>query len=280
MFLLLGTLWVNADERTFRQRGPNQPLYVVTHNHYAQGFTPAGPTARFGDLIMIEIFNPKAVSSDQTSSYEVGRRYALFVGGERRGDVKIERVTPLQCNSSAAVVSADPSVHLSTEAMALATNAKMIRPHQNAQHQANAIERSQAMRLAMEGFRKHGVPDEAAKDIQIEHLVVTKVDHRGQRVLIGSLSVKAKGARHDMFLIGGITGSKSSIELARYHKTTDLEDGKDSERVRFVDQLDLDHDGTDEVVIEVTGYENEQFEIYTRQDGAWRQAWVGGQGGC
>jgi hypothetical protein len=46
-----------------------------------------------------------------------------------------------------------------------------------------------------------------------------------------------------------------------------------------VDQLDLDHDGTDEVVIEVTGYENEQFEIYTRQDGAWRQAWVGGQGG-
>ena len=131
----------------------------------------------------------------------------------------------------------------------------------------------------MEGFRKHGVPDEA-KDIQIEHLVVTKVDHRGQRVLIGSLSVKAKGARHDMFLIGGITGSKSSIELARYHKTTDLEDGKDSERVRFVDQLDLDHDGTDEVVIEVTGYENEQFEIYTRQDGAWRQAWVGGQGGC
>jgi hypothetical protein len=136
------------------------------------------------------------------------------------------------------------------------------------------------MRLGIEEFRKHGVADEAAKDIQIGHLVVTEVDPSGRRVLIGSLSVKANGAQHDMFLIGRMASSTASLELARYHKTTDLDDGKDSEHVQFVDQLDLDHDGTDEVIIEVTGYENEQFEIYARQNGAWRQVWVGGQGGC
>jgi hypothetical protein len=47
-----------------------------------------------------------------------------------------------------------------------------------------------------------------------------------------------------------------------------------------VDQLDLDGDGFDEIVIEVTGYENEKFAIYHRGDGSWTQVHLGGQGGC
>ena len=92
--------------------------------------------------------------------------------------------------------------------------------------------------------------------------------------------VEMKGKRHEVFLIGKSASSGATTELARYHLTTDLEDGKDSEDVRFADQLDLDGDGTDEIVLEVRGYESEEFQIYKRHKGTWQQVHVGGQGGC
>jgi hypothetical protein len=193
--------------------------------------------------------------------------------------VKIRKVMPLQCDSSAALVSADPPLHLPKDAMALATNAEKIRPHANSQRQADAGEQKHARQLAMNAFRKHGVPGELAKSIKVDQLIVTKVDESESK-FIGSLYVEAKGVRHEVFLIGKLGSSEAAMGLARYHETTDLEDGKDSEDVRFVDQLDLDGDGTDEIVVEVRGYENEEFGIYKRRNGIWSQVHVGGQGGC
>jgi hypothetical protein len=277
---LIVPVLANADKGQFAWQGPDKPVYVVTENHYAEGFTPEGDTARFGDLIAIEIFNPKARPKEEDAVYKVGEHLALFMGGQRRGDVRVEKVMPLQCDSSAALVSADPSVNLAKDGMALATNANKIRPHANSQRQADAEEQKYAKQLAMNAFRKHGLPEVLANSIKVNQLIVTRVDESESKFVIGSLYVETKGARHEMFLIGKIDSSGATTELGRYHKTTDLEDGKDSEDVRFVDQLDLDGDGTDEIVIEVTGYENEEFGIYRRQGGFWSQVHVGGQGGC
>jgi hypothetical protein len=270
----------NADKGKVAWQGADKPVYVVTENHYAEGFTPDGDTARFGDLIAIEIFNPKASPTEEDAVYKVGERLALFVGGQRTGDVKISKVMPLQCDSSAALVSADPHLHLAKDAMALATNAGKIRPHANSQRQADDGEQKYARQLAMNAFRKHGVPEELAKGIKVDQLIVTKVDESESKLVIGSLYVEAKGVRHEVFLIGKLDSSGATTELARYHKTTDLEEGTDSENMRFVDQLDLDGDGTDEIVVEVTGYENEEFGIYKRRNGLWSKVHLGGQGGC
>lgn len=35
--------------------GPDQPVYAVMQNQYAEGLTPDGNTPRFGDLSAIEI---------------------------------------------------------------------------------------------------------------------------------------------------------------------------------------------------------------------------------
>ena len=86
--------------------------------------------------------------------------------------------------------------------------------------------------------------------------------------------------RHELFPIGRVNGSAATTELARYHKTTDLQGGTDSEDVRLVDQLDFDGDGTDEIVVEVWGYESEEFAIYQCSDGSWTQVHLGGQAGC
>lgn len=48
---------------------------------------------------------------------------------------------------------------------------------------------------------------------------------------------------NEVFLIGNIGSSGATTGLARSHKTTDMEDGKDSEDARFVDGLELHGDG-------------------------------------
>jgi hypothetical protein len=269
-----------AQETEFAWKGPDRPVYVVTENHYAEGFTPAGNTSRFGDLIAIEIFNRNERPAGEDATFKIGERVALFVGGRKAGYITIKKAMPLQCDSSAAVVSAGPSVRLAKDAMALATNAEAIRPHVANPRQARSQECAEAKQLAMSEFSKHGVPVDLVNAIKIDQLVATRIDGSDNHFLIGSLFLEQKGVRHEIFLIAKIADSKSTIELARYHQTTDIEDGTDSEDVRFVDQLDFDSDGTDEIVIEVTGYESEEFDIYRRQDSLWRQVHVGGQGGC
>jgi hypothetical protein len=279
MFLIAFSV-AHAERSRAVWQGPDRAVYVVTRNHYAEGFNGGAKTPRFGDLIVIEIYSPMAGRSGESAVYKVGERIALFEGGQRGGSVQIEKVMPLQCDSSAALVSAGPSLHLAKDAMALATNSERIRPHSNFQRQASAIEQGYAKELARNEFQKRGVPKGVAREIQADHLVVTRVDGSEDWFLIGLLYAESEAARHEVFLIGKLGSSGATTELARYHKTTDLEDGKDSANVRFVDQLDLDNDGTDEIVVEVTGYENEEFGIYSRRNGSWKLVHVGGRGGC
>lgn len=280
LLLLFVPVLARADKDKVGWRGPDRPVYVITQNHYAEGFTPNGDTAKFGDLLAIEIYNPNARPAEQDAPYNVGERLALFVGGKRNGEVKIEKVLPLQCDSTAAVVSAGPSVHLAKDVMALATNAAKILDHANTQRPAKDEEVELVKHLAMKEFRKHGVPEESANYIKIEQSTITTVDQNESKLLIAYAYVELNGARHESFLIGKLQDSSAATELARYHKTTDLQDGKDYEGYRFVDQLDLDGDGTDEIVVEVTGYESEEFRILKRVNGSWIRVHVGGQGGC
>src|SRR5258708_15110242 len=104
LFLLLALPLYGANKEKVAWLGPDQPVYVITQNHYAEGFTPDGDTERFSDLLAIEIYNPKARPTDQDAHYQVGERLSVFFGGERQGQVKIEKVAPLQCDSAAAIV--------------------------------------------------------------------------------------------------------------------------------------------------------------------------------
>jgi hypothetical protein len=225
---------------------------------------------------MIEIFKPSGKSGSD-GAYELGQRYKLYSGGENVGQVKVERIVPLQCDSSAALVSVDGSFRFSKNTIALATNAGAVRTHANMKRPGDDSQRSTMMRLAALELRKRGVIPPPAAAFAIDDLVATAVDGSGAETLIGSLSILLKGARHQVFLI---VGSQSRIEMSRYHRTNDVDDGKDSQNMRFADQIDLDGDGTDEVVVEVTGYENEEFWIYKHQGGFWARVWVGGKGGC
>lgn len=311
-FLLICSLLANTDCSHWRSRstdkpdwkGPDQPVYVVTPNRYAEEPDAEGP--RFGDLIAIEIFDPKPdenrTEPSSASAYPVGDRIALFFGGQRQGNVRINRVTPFQCNSWAALVSTDPFFHLPTNALALASNARNIRPHTNRQREADATEREYAKKLAMNEFSKHGVPatlaniefgdpfrDSSDAAPTPDRLVVTKLDGSDATFLIGTAFIRVKkspapkdpeeapdDAIPNVFFIGKITKSGVTSESASYNEPIDMED---DEYDRFADQLDLDGDGTDEIVVERDLYEGESFSILHRQNGKWSWVHSGGIAG-
>ncbi|MGB6484444.1 MAG: hypothetical protein WBE86_13240 [Candidatus Acidiferrales bacterium] len=278
LILLLLPFLANADKGKAVWQGADRPVYVVTKNDYGEDF--GGTTPRFGDLIAIEIFNPKAHAGDDESAYRPGERLPVFVAGDKVGDVTVKKIAPFQCDSSAALVSADQGFHLQKDAIALASNAQSIRPHANYQRHPDLRERKYAVQLAMNEFQKHDVPAEMASDIKIDQLVVTKIDDSNSLFLIGSLFLRTKSALHKVFLIGKIGASSATAELVQYNKSIDLTEGTDGEDYVFVDQLDLDGDGVDEVVVELRGYEEEEFDIYKRYSGSWREVHDGGEGGC
>lgn len=248
----------------------------MTQNHYAEAFAPKGETARFGDLMAIHIWNPESPAS----AYKTGERLSLFIGAEQQGYITIQKEVPFQCDTSAALASANSSVRFTKDTMALASNADTIRPHTNNRRQPTAQERTYAQQLAAKEFKSHDVGEISARSIKLDHLIVTKLDGSNANFLIGSVSVRLKDVSHELFLVGKIQDSTATTELVQYHMTTDLVDGTDSEDFRFVEQLDLDGDGIDELVVEATGYESEQFRIYSHQNGVWKQVHTGGEGGC
>jgi hypothetical protein len=278
--LLIAILSLAAEDAIKGWQGPDQSLYVVTDNHYAEGYTPSGPTIRFGDLIMIEIYNPDIKAPEHGANYDMGKSYNLFSGGERRGTVKVEKVAQLQCDSSAALITASPPIDPSSKMMALATNASGIRSHPNVRRVPDSKERSYAIQLAVEQFRKNGVTIETIPYIQAPQLIKTIVNNVNHEIIIGSFYITTETAKHHLFLIGRLGVEKPVIEFSHYQKSIDLDDGKDIMNFRFVDQLDLDSDGIDEIVIELTGWEYETFEIYRYEKTAWEKVLEGGQGGC
>lgn len=250
----------------------------MTQNNYGEDF--GGTTPRFGDLIAIEIFNPKARAGDDESAYRPGERLTLFTQGHKIGEVTVKKIAPFQCDSSAALVSPDQDFHVRKDAKLLASNARSIRMHDSGQRRPDAQERKYAVQLAMNEFRKHGVPEGMASDVKIDQLVATKIDDSNSQFLIGSLFLRTKSALHEAFLIGKIGASSATTELVQYNKSTDLTEGTDGEDYVFIDQLDLDGDGVDEVVVELRGYEDEEFDIYKRHNGSWSEVHDGGEGGC
>jgi hypothetical protein len=254
---------------------PSGRIYVVTQNHYAEGFSPQGRTARFTDVIMIEIFAPDRRSATQKGRYAVGGDYPLYLGGYQAGSVKVQSIVPLQCNATAAVVMAAPA--FPKDAMGVATQALRITGHPDFRRPPIEAEREEAVRLAAAEFQKLGLQPANETNVRMQHAIITKLDNGGDDVLIGEFSLLWGGARHELFLVARTGGFP---QLSRYHRVLDLEDGKDSQYMRLASQLDLDQDGTDELIVEVTGYESEAFWIYKRIGGVWKRVSVGGEGGC
>jgi hypothetical protein len=273
-------------------RIPSQPVFVASTEQNPPG--AGSDKSSRGDLLLIGILDRNEPSENAPSHadenpesyfyatryFHPGARLNLYSGGAAMGEIAIVGTENYQCDSRVGKASFSRGSQLKGISYALATNASEIKTHPDHQRPPTEDEKAEALAVVRNIYLGQGVAEAALSHMEIHSLVETQVDHSGERVLIGSFFVGSKEADYQLFVILAGPTTQLHTQFIRYNKISDVEDQKDSEEETFVDQLDLDGDGIDELATVVTYYEAEDFRILKRFGNQWREVHKGGSGGC
>jgi hypothetical protein len=112
-------------------------------------------------------------------------------------------------------------------------------------------------------------------------VVSTPLRRNGGQALIGRFDVHSKLAIHKLFAIAEEGDGKYGLTLTSLTVQQDLEAGKDADDIEYIDQLDIDNDGQDEVITKSWGYESWGYTIWKKyRNPQWSIAFRGGGVGC
>jgi len=207
-----------------------------------------------------------------------GRKYPLFMGGTEKGFVTVGEPVGVSCISLSATVTT--SVPLSNAQFALAaTTTNGLGVHADWRKPVVPQQRSDFLRLVTRILGEHKVNSISESLIKVDNLRSTKLSEAGPTVLIGSATLKRKTGIHQVFLVALNKNSEYQEAVSSYHFAQDEDDASASVE-NLVEQVDLDGDGTDEIITINTYYESWNYNIYKQENGSWKKIYQGGGGGC
>jgi len=166
------------------------------------------------------------------------------------------------------------------ELHALATNSETLARSSVWRRSPTADERAAAIDLAKEAFLQNRTPATLLSKMEVINLTSIDVDGDDQAELVGTFKTpqaRADKPPHWLFLIAeaGHQGSYRATKV-NYQFNPEQTQYPLGEEM-FVDYLDIDGDGTGEVVTRFTAHDFfEIFEIYQRKNGKWLQVFTGG----
>ena len=126
------------------------------------------------------------------------------------------------------------------------------------------------------------------------NLTAMDLDGDGKAELVGSYVVKKiKGGqeRYVLFLLAEPVGNnsyKAGVTGYAHYTQKDIMSGGDIDSIgqgglyteRLVDQLDLDNNGTAEVITVSNGFEGDSYMIYGKKGGGWQKIYEFGKYRC
>lgn len=251
--------------RRYEEHTPIEPVVIVRRGAYVDppvdegGHKSAAASKFIGDY------------------YKRGQRFRLLFGGGEAGSVTVEHYNEPACVGMTAETKAETDVKLGGEVQALATNSTTIGKRSSSRRAPTEGERDAALALARKAFARRGVGPALVKKMEVINLTATDLDRDGREELIGSFKVEAPiFTTHALFIIYERSGASYRAALTWFN-TGSEETYADR---RFVDQIDIDDDGTAEVVAVARYYESLNYIIYKKVGGRWREVYEGGGSGC
>lgn len=213
--------------------------------------------------------------------YQRGRTYRMLAGGAEIGTVKVVKTTDLGCVSLAASVDVTPprSIRDWNRLRVLAVGSLHVPPAKEVDRGLNEVEERALWKLADQTLLAKGVPESLLAKMEGGAFLATDLDHDGRRDLIGSFQIYDSGTQrtHSLFLIAmGEDGGGVRAEHVWYFTNV----GDKGESKQLVDTIDLDEDGTDEVVLSWGFYESNEYQILKRDGNKWKSVYRGGGSGC
>jgi hypothetical protein len=211
--------------------------------------------------------------------YSRSRRYPLFIHGSAQGNVTVEEPTNITCVSQMASVKI--SQPLPEDHMRLAaTSVVGLGIHQDRDRAVTDKDRSAFARVAAAVVKQKTGINLPPSRVKIEHLYSVSLSPNSANALIGSVTARHRSAIHHLLLLA-VKGDQGYVsELSSYHVAKDLIDHTDDVDEDFVEHLDLDNDGIDELITMSHYYESWDYGIYQKRNGSWKVVYRGGGGGC
>ena len=210
--------------------------------------------------------------------FRPGQKYRLTFGGGEAGTATVNK-SETGCNFIHAVAKVETTAKIHGQIMGLATNSDTLGRKPTSRRAPTEAERTAVMLLVKQIYRAKGTTAAMLGRLQTTNLTATDLDGDGKFELIGSFVIEIKPERRrDLFLIAEPQGDGYKAALTNY-RSYKLESGFDSE-MKFVDQLDLDGDGTAEVFAVQHGFDAYGYVIYKKQAGRWLQVYTATGDAC
>ena len=236
-----------------------EPIVIISGGKYTQ--PPAGDDA--------------GVMKKFTDSYfRVGRQYRVIFGGGDAGSLMVQKYAEDMCGNLVAEVGAQTTARLGGEVQALAVSSDKIGSGGSSRRVPTEAERASALEVARAVYGQRRVGAALVRKMKTVNLTATDIERDGQFELIGTFQIDgANDVKHNLFIIFEPTAAGKYKAAWNWYENG-YEDRK------LVDVVDLDGDGTAEVIAEGFEIENNLYVIYKRQAGTWRPVYKGGGGGA
>ena len=235
-----------------------QPIVILTGGKYSE---PANDneanTKKFSDAY----FRP-------------GRQYRMIFGGGDAGSLTVQKYEMDQCFNLLAEVKVQTTAPLGGEVQALALSSDKIGSGASSRRAPTEAERAAALEVARAVYGQRGVGVALVRKMKTVNLTATDLERDGKFELIGAFQIDGGNeVMHNLFIIFEPNAAGKYKAAWNWYQ-------KGSEDRKLVDVVDLDGDGTAEVIGEGFEIENNFYVIYKRQAGAWRPVYKGGGGGA
>lgn len=141
-----------------------------------------------------------------------------------------------------------------------------------------AVERAEVEKLVRSEFIKQKVSDNAVQKLNYHNLTAIDIDRDGTAEMVGSFWVNPKAdSRATLFFVAEKTGDDYQMSYAEFNEyTTDKVmsgDVKDLDNgiyhTLMLDYMDIDRDGTGEIITTSQSFEGRNFAVYGKQAGKW-----------
>ena len=210
--------------------------------------------------------------------FRVNRKYRMVFGGGDAGSVKVTKVLEPGCVGLLAQVEVETNVRLGGQVQALAVSSDHIGTGPTVRRAPSEAERAQAIDLAKAIYIRRKAPAALVRKMSTVNLTALDLDRDGKFEMIGSFNIQGpKLLAYNLFAIFELTPTGKYRAAWNWYQKGNEETYEDRS---LVDVIDLDGDGVAEVIAEGTYYESNDYIIYKRQTGTWRQIYKGGGGGC
>jgi hypothetical protein len=218
--------------------------------------------------------------------YRAEQKYRLLFGGGEAGNVTVKQWNlRKECSRTQASAHLDSAAKISGKVMGLATNSSLLGRRERSRRFPTEKEKDAIFALAEKTYRQRGVTEAELKDLKKVNITATDLNSDGKAEIIGTFIVKkAKAARlaHILFLITEPSGKTYKVGASQYGQITAKDVGS-AEKLDelgetalaeiLVDQIDLDKDGTAEVIIADLTAEGVAYKIFKKQKNLWRKAY-------